>query len=241
MPERNYKCKFLEWDTDYFGVKSARVNLFGNININEQEEILSFCKNYDFVTIANFENRNENNLWIGNKTSAFLADVNIQFIKKLNSNEKHNEDNAYVINNLPVNDQILGIAKKEFRYSRFYNDPNLSYSKSENVYLHWTEGAFQKDNKYFVICEREGKIAGFLLFASEETCATIELIAVDEDFQGQGVGKSLIKTMESYNANKGINNIKVGTQLNNIQAVQFYSKMEFSYVNCSSIYHLWNH
>lgn len=241
MSENNYECKYLEWDTEYFGVKSARVNLLGDVDEKGQEDILSFCKNYDFVTIANFENRNENNLWIGKKTSAFLADVNVQFVKELDSLETHSDEKTYVTNNLPVNDQILNIARKSFRYSRFYNDPNLSDSKSENVYLHWTEGAFQKDNKYFVICEREGKIAGFLLFASEETCATIELIAVDEDFQGQGVGKSLIKTMESYNANKGINNIKVGTQLNNIQAVQFYSKMEFSYVNCSSIYHLWNH
>lgn len=240
MSENNYECKFLEWDTEYFGVKSARVNLLGDVDERGQEDILSFCKNYDFVTIANFENRNENNLWIGEKTAAFLTDVNIQFVKELHSLEKHSDDNTYVINNLLPNEEILKIAKKSFRYSRFYNDPNLSESKSQNVYLHWTEGAFQKDSKYFVICEREDKIAGFLLFSSEESFVTVELIAVDEAYQAQGVGKALIKAMESFAYDKDINKIKVGTQVNNIPAVQFYSKMGFTYVNCGSIYHIWN-
>ncbi len=240
MSENNYECKFLEWDTEYFGVKSARVNLLGDVDERGQEDILSFCKNYDFVTIANFENRNENNLWIGEKTAAFLTDVNIQFVKELHSLEKHSDDNTNVTNNLPPNEEILKIAKKSFKYSRFYNDPNLSESKSQNVYLHWTEGAFQKDSKYFVICEREDNIAGFLLFSSEETFVTVELIAVDEAYQGQGVGKALIKAMESFVLDKDINKIKVGTQMNNIPAVQFYSKMGFTYVNCGSIYHIWN-
>lgn len=240
MSENNYECKFLEWDTDYFGVKSARVNLLGDVEEKGQEDILSFCKNYDFVTIANFENRNENNLWIGKNTAAFLVDVNIQFVKELHSLEKHSDDNTYVINNLLPNEEILEIAKKSFRYSRFFNDPNLTDNKSQNVYLHWTEGAFQKDSKYFVICEREDKIAGFLLFSSEESFVTVELIAVDEAYQGQGVGKALIKAMESFVLDKDINKIKVGTQMNNIPAVQFYSKMGFTYVNCGSIYHIWN-
>ena len=240
MSEKNYECKLLEWDTDYFGFKSARVNLLGNINEKGQEDILSFCKNYDFVTIANFENRNENNLWIGKKTSAFLADVNVQFVKELDYSEQRRDDYTYVKNNLPVNDQILNIARKSFRYSRFFNDPNLPESKSQNIYLHWTEGAFQKDSKYFVICEREDKIAGFLLFSSEESFVTVELIAVDEAYQAQGVGKALIKAMESFAYDKDINKIKVGTQVNNIPAVQFYSKMGFTYVNCGSIYHIWN-
>lgn len=240
MPEKNYECKLLEWDTDYFGVKSARVNLLGNVDEEGQEDILSFCKNYDFVTIANFENRNENNLWIGKKTSAFLADVNVQFVKELNSLETHSDEKTYVTNNLPVNDQILNIARKSFRYSRFFNDPNLSESKSQNIYLHWAEGAFLQEGKYYVICEREDHIAGYLLFSSEENCATVELIAVDEAYQGKGVGKSLIKAMESFTFDKVINKIKVGTQVNNIPAVQFYSKIGFKYMNCSSIYHIWN-
>ena len=239
MYEKNYECKFLEWDTDYFGVKSARVNLLGVVDEKGQEDILSFCKNYDFVTIANFENRNENNLWIGEKTAAFLTDVNIQFVKELNSSEQRSDDDTYVKNNLPINNQILNIARKSFRYSRFFNDLNLSESKSRNIYLHWTEGAFQQENNYFVFCEREGNVAGYLLFSSEENCATIELIAVDESYQGQGVGKTLIKAMESFVSNKGILKIKVGTQINNIFAAQFYNAMEFKYVSCGSVYHLW--
>ncbi len=44
--------------------------------------------------------------------------------------------------------------------------------------------------------------------------------------------------MESYILDNGINKIKVGTQVDNISAAQFYVKMGFSYVSCTSVYHL---
>ncbi|MBC8156905.1 hypothetical protein H7X64_01920, partial [Armatimonadetes bacterium] len=83
MSSKNYECKPLQWDTDYFGVSSARVNLSGIVDEQGQKEILEYCKNYDFATISNLGNLQENNYWIDNRTNAFLADMNIQFLKIL--------------------------------------------------------------------------------------------------------------------------------------------------------------
>lgn len=81
-----YSCMPLKWDTDYFGISCARVILLGAVGEAEQEEILSFCRSFDFVTLTNLYNCSENNFWIGRRTSAFLADVNIQFIKSIDEN-----------------------------------------------------------------------------------------------------------------------------------------------------------
>ncbi|AMC94056.1 hypothetical protein AOC36_08660 [Erysipelothrix larvae] len=239
MTPKNYELKPLQWDTDYFGVKAARVNLTGIVNENNQKDIIKFCARYDFVTISNIDNIQENNQWIGNKTSAFLVDMNIQFKKTLGGKQDYQDDKTYVVSNMSRNDQIMRIAKKSFSYSRFFNDPNLPKSESNNIYLHWTEDAFNQENKFFVISEREGNIVGFILFSLDETSSVIELIAVEEKYKGKRVGKSLIHTMESFVIDQGIKNIKVGTQVNNISAVQFYLAIGFKYVGCVTMYHLW--
>jgi ribosomal protein S18 acetylase RimI-like enzyme len=239
MSSKNYECKYLQWDTDYFGVSSARVNLSSIVDGKGQDEIIELCKAYDFVTISNLDNIKENNHWIGNRTNAFLADMNIQFLKVLGDKPDYPGEKTYVMNDLSENDQIVEIARKSFNYSRFFNDPKLPKEQAKNIYLHWTKCAFGQENKYFVISEREGSVLGFILFAMNGDSSVIELIAVDEKYQGQRVGKALIHIMESFVIDRGIKKIKVGTQVNNISAAQFYSSMGFKYVSCGSIYHLW--
>lgn len=235
----NYDCYFLNWDTDYFGINSARVNLTGSIDDEGQEKIIDFCKGYEFVTITNINNVKENNHWIGTRTDAFLADMNIQFMKVLEDKLGYQDDKTYVVNTLSRNEQIVQIARGSFQYSRFFNDPRLPEKQAKNIYLHWTECAFGQENKYFVISEREGRVAGYILFSINEDSSVIELIAVDEKYQAQGVGKSLIQTLELFVRDKRINKIKVGTQVDNISAAQFYSNMGFTYLSCRSVYHLW--
>lgn len=239
MPERNYECWQLQWDTDYFRINSARINLLGPVDEKAQNEIISFCNGYEFVTISNNGNVQENNEWIGERTNAFLADMNIQFIKALVDKPDYQNEKSYVVNSLSRNEQIVEIARKSFNYSRFFNDPKLPQEQAKNIYLHWTECAFGQENKYFVILEREGDIAGYILFSMSGDSSVIELIAVDEKYQGQRVGKSLIHTMESFVIDQGIKKMKVGTQVNNISAAQFYNAMGFKYISCGSMFHLW--
>ncbi|WP_312654106.1 GNAT family N-acetyltransferase [Proteiniclasticum sp.] len=239
MSSKNYECRSLQWDTDYFGVSSARVNINGIVDEHGQEEIIGFSKNYDFVTISNLDNIKENNHWIGNRTNAFIADMNIQFLKVLVDKPDYQDEKTYVVNSLSRNEQIVDIARKTFNYSRFFNDPKLPKEQAKNIYLHWTECAFGQENKFFLISEREGNVAGYILFSIHEDSSVIELIAVDEKYQGLRVGKSLISKMESFVIEKGIQKIKVGTQVNNISAAQFYNAMGFKYVSCGSMYHLW--
>ncbi|MGP6140218.1 GNAT family N-acetyltransferase [Jeotgalibaca sp. A127] len=240
MDNKSYECNYLEWDTNYFGIECGRVNLFGATSNEDQQKISDFLNEFKFVTISNYGNRKENNIWIANKTNAFLADVNIQFEKKLNNNSNFKDENTYVTNNLHKNDQIINIANKSFQHSRFFNDPNLPIKESERIYVHWTENAFEKENKYFVISKKEENVLGYLLFSiTNKNNAVIELIAVDSSFQGHGIGGKLMKTLETFLSQKKITSLKVGTQVNNISANQFYTAMGFKYVSCGSIYHLW--
>jgi ribosomal protein S18 acetylase RimI-like enzyme len=231
----------LDWDTKYFGVRSAKVVLKDSVSEAEQDKILNYCSRFDFVTINNLGNNKENNIWLGKKTKAFLTDMNIQFIKRINKQSKILDEFTNVYNSFPINEDVLKISQDAFLYSRFFNDPYLPKEKAQNIYVHWTNCAFENSEKYFVITEITNKVVGYLLFSIniKQSFVTIELIAVDKTFRGQNIGKLLIAGLEFFAYEKGIKLIKVGTQTDNVSAVRFYNACGFQYASCNSIYHYW--
>jgi ribosomal protein S18 acetylase RimI-like enzyme len=237
----NFECFPLGWDTDYFGVRSGRVILRGVIAPEDQDKIIDYCKHFEFVTISNIGNIKENNCWIGKRTDAFLTDINIQFAKSVDKKPDFIDDSTKTHSSYSRDERVIQIAQSAFQCSRFFNDPALPEKQALNIYLHWTKCAFERSDKYFVIAKRNDEVAGYILFSVDQLThiATIELIAVDEKFRGQRVGKSLISEMQLFAYDNGIHNIKVGTQVDNVGAAQFYIACGFQYVSCSSVYHMW--
>lgn len=229
-------------DTEYFGIASAKVFLKKACSLaQEQTHLLEFMQDFEFVSITNKSNDPINNRWLGEKTTAFLTDMNIQLRKKVSISENHNNNLATVEDNFPENDQIIRIAKTSFTTSQFLSDPYLPLEKAQYIYADITKNAFGKDKRFFVVTRAMEVITGFLLFSIDEetSYSTIELIAIDQDFQGTGIGRSLMRSMENYVSQKKVESIKVGTQLNNTDALNFYTSFGFKYFECNSIYHYW--
>lgn len=301
-----YSCMPLKWDTDYFGISCARVNLSDAVPDAQQEEILRFCRSFDFVTLSNLYNRSENNLWIGQRTNAFLADVNMQFIKTVDQNAvallaegsfaagksrtqeqesvhgnklgqkaasdtgsrqeseadggnclqkkaadgvstrrqewvlKPEAGKIVICNGFEGDFRLLDMAGKAFKYSRFFADPFLPADLAAGIYRQWCRDAFMREDKYFAICFREHEPAGFLLFAPDSASGCkIELVAVEEKYRGQGIGRALLAACEAFCAWQAISCIRVGTQAGNAAAIRLYLGSGFKYSYCSSIYHMW--
>ena len=239
---RKFDAYELDWDTQYFEIPSAKVILSGSVLEEERVLLKGFIKCFEFVTISNLGNNPLNNRWIGRETGAFQTDMNVQFVKDLNYSSVTHDNTACVYEAHSYDEGVMEVARTSFKYSRFFNDPMLPVEKARNIYAHWAEGAFGKPGRYYCISERQGRVAGFLLFSidSETLAATIELIAVDELFRGSKVGKELIAGMETLLFEKRIKSIRVGTQIDNTMAIRFYTQCGFKYTGCNSVFHLWN-
>jgi len=240
LSRENFECKYLDWDTEYFGVKSARVNLFNVVSESEQEEIINFCSDYSFVTISNIDNQNENNLWLSSKTKSFLVDMNIQLIKNLKGIQDINSiENISIEAKYEYDEKLIEIAKNSFNHSRFFNDPNLPINLARNIYSYWTKCAFENEKKFFVIYKDKEATTGYILFSLHDDYCLIELIAVNSEYQGMRIGYKMINKLESYLVKQNITKIKVGTQVNNLSAIRFYTSCGFEFNKCGSMYHLW--
>jgi len=240
----NFQFIPLEWDSRYFGIKCARVNLMGPASEAEQEEIIRLCCEEDFVVLANLHNNNENNLWIGSRTRAFLADINIQLCKQTGTGRSIPaiaDSELTICNNFTGYEKLLDIAGEAFRHSRFFNDPYLPAEQAAGIYRQWSRDAFMREDKYFVLCRRKGELAGYLLFSldKKEGSCLIELVAVARKHTGQGIGRQLLAACEVSCAEQAVSMIRVGTQANNLAAIRLYQSSGFKYSHCNSIYHLW--
>lgn len=226
-------------DTQYFGIPSAKVMLKDACSPVCQAELLAFMRNFEFITITNQSNNTVNNHWLGERTTSFLTDMNVQFTKKISPLEEMISSSTSVSDNFPGDEQILQIARSSFAVSRFLNDPYLPADPARCIYADITQNAFGKIGRFFVIHHTQNMIDGFLLFSISGSTAIIELVTASQNAKGRGIGKTLLKSMEWYVSKAGLESIQVGTQLANTVALKFYLSYGFGIKECNSIYHYW--
>lgn len=228
----------LEWDSDYFGVTSAKAILHRPLTLNEWYVLKNRFKDYQFISIINQNSEPVNAQLIGKDTSSFLADVNIQLTKKLMEFIEMPQ-NVSIHQNMKKNVQVIEIA--DFQFSKFTEDVELAKRGGDQVYQKWLINSFEKPDKYFALSNDEkGDINGFLLFSYLGHECVIELISVSQTISRGGVGTSLFKAIEHKTQEKGFKQIKVGTQVRNLGAINFYQKNGCKQVGCHQVFHLWN-
>ncbi|MEH7125734.1 GNAT family N-acetyltransferase [Bacillus sp. JJ1773] len=228
----------LNWDTDFFGVSSAKAILHRALTLNEWNELLARFNNYQFISIMNKNSDPVNAKWIGKYTAAFLADINMQFVKQLlDLNEL--PKSVTIHQSLKRNNQIFDLAK--FQFSKFTEDPEFAKRGGDQVYYQWLINAFDKPDKFYALSLNENSdINGFALFSYSDSACVIELFAVSQNETKSGISSRLFKAVENAAYQRGYNEIQVGTQIRNMRAINFYHKVGCKQVGCHQIYHLWN-
>ena len=242
MAEENkteaYTFSELEWDTNFFGVTSAKVVLHRQLTTTEWNVLKQKFNDFQFVSIVNQNSEPVNAQFLGKDTTAFLIDVNIQFIKTVQPIYEMPE-NVTIHQALERNDQVIQIA--DFQFSKFTEDPELAKRGGSQVYHQWLINSFNKDNKFYALSKDENNnINGFVLFSYLNDSSLIEFIASSRQTTQRGIGTRLFKAVEYATTQRGLNKIKVGTQIRNMGAINFYHKVGCKQVGCHQVYHLWN-
>lgn len=228
----------LEWDTKFFEVLSAKAILHEPLTMANWSDLQTRFKDYQFISIENRNSEPINSQLIGRDTSAFLADVNIQFTKKLEPQGTQADDVA-IYQALDRNDQLLDIA--DFGVSKFIEDPELLKRGGDHVYKQWLINSFGRIDKHFAISKDSNeRVNGFLLHSYTDDACAVELIAVSSNEAHSGIGTKLFNAVESSASKRGFSQLRVGTQVRNIAAINFYHKVGCKQVGCHQVYHLWN-
>ena len=225
----------LEWDTEFFKINCAKLYLSENISADEWEEYKGKIKEFDFVVIENANCNAEVSRLIGEDTDAFLIDVNIRFRK--NPKAVKPLPNITIENEFKTQPVLAQIT--EFEHSRFMNDPELLRRNGKDVYYHWLNNSFNKKESFFAIYRDGETILGYILFSYRNNQCILELVNVAKEHSGKGIGSELLKACENHSFEQKCKELIVGTQVKNLNAINFYHKAGFRQISSSEIYHLW--
>lgn len=232
-----FTFKALQWDTDFFGVACAKAFLHQPLTLEKWNELADQFCDYKFIAIENTNADPTNAQLIGKNSTAFLADVNIQFIKKCNRSISKPES-IEIVEKMEKNEQILKIS--EFQFSKFLEDPELLKRSGSEVYHQWLCNSFGKEGKFYALSKNEqDEINGYVLFSYSGNACVIELIHVAKSTAHGGIGSRLFQAVEYAACEHGCYEIRVGTQIRNQNAINFYHKVGCKQVGCHQIYHLW--
>lgn len=231
-----FNFKELPWDTENFNVDTYELFLKQEIP-NYFKHNLDFLKDIKgLIYIRNMTCNRQNSKYIGTYTKAVLYDTNIKFeLDNIETTKPTSDDFSFrIVDKIDLDEELI-----QFSYSRFYNDLELKKHMKKNIYREWVINSFNNENKHFLILESNNLMLGYILFNVINSICTIELISIRTEFQNMKIGTKLVSLLKYYTLKSNVSKIVVGTQINNIKAINFYIKNGFYVSNTTDIYHWW--
>jgi ribosomal protein S18 acetylase RimI-like enzyme len=218
--------KKLDWDSSFFVKEIGKTTI--DINFDLKEFYLK-AVHFDLVYLFS-----DSPIAINAK----LMDIKYSYSKSVKPYFVKDSSVSLFNSNEDDYNQLLALTYLSGHESRFVKDSFFDASDFKRLYKHWIDKNLSEVNNQVLVYKIKKKIVGFVSFSKNEDQAAIELIAVDEIYQGQGLGKLLIQEVENKLSPNSI--LSVPTQESNIGACKFYTKYGFNLKNKIYIYHYAN-
>jgi len=166
-----------------------------------------------------------------------LIDTNVVFELKSGSLvEKFNDKNVEIkFAEGKHKNSVASLAKNNFKYSRFHQDPKINNNTADLIKYSWAENFFlgHRGNQ-MILGFVDGKVAAFLQLIFSDDVIIIDLIAVDKKARGRKLGCGLIQFAVN---NIRHSSVRVGTQISNTPSIKLYQKLGFKFSESNYVFH----
>ena len=219
--------KQLEWDSSFFQLKVGEVNIDEDDLENAGDFDLIYAKtvNNTKPIVSGFETTFSENKIVFNKILRFKSNVTVD-VTSLYDNSG--------------NDVLYELGFESGKYSRFKLDPGFEDKSFRDMYKLWIDNSLnRKFADDFIVCKDGDVITGFATYKIKYGVAQIGLIAVLPTYQGRGIGAAILTSVENDLLDKGVKELRIPTQENNITACSFYKKRGYKVIEKAQIIHYW--
>ncbi len=168
--------------------------------------------------------------------SMFLEDLGFRFVETVWHPRLENlqtfpeltqtlEVSRVTENDLP---EIEAIAGKAFGHERFHVDPRLDPALGDKRYRSWVRNSLaHPTQQIWKIADGGSTIAFFVTEYTSEHCCHWHLTAVSPEFQGQGYGKKVWRTMLALHQQHGIEQVGTTVSGRNARVINLYGSLGF--------------
>jgi len=236
--------KLDKWDSDFFKVKIARLNISGKEPDNSLTEELN-----DLVDLA----RRENIAFLVIKligTNPVIEEIirGVGFEKCGESvgltlvyprSSLEDKTGNHKVRFLKAGDmeEIRNIAKDAFRLSYLYKCGFAETSIVDSYHMQWAENLSKNENSVVFVIDVYSEVAGFIAMDVDKLkrIGVIVLIAVIKKYRGMDIGKSLVQECIKWGVSN-LERIDVKTQKDNKKALSLYENMGFKVVSSDKVF-----
>ncbi len=224
------KIKRLDWDSSFFNKNIGSLELLNDYNFSKIKN------DYDLIYVVSDQ---EVAIEIIDYKQSY-SENKIVFSKKIVQKNGLKDENIFTELEDSSSKEIYELAFESGKFSRFKLDQNFQQIEFENLYKKWVDNSFNKEFADAILFYKEqNKVLGFVTYKVWDQYATIGLMGVCPKHQGRGIGKKLIASVEIELANKGVNELRIPTQLHNETACLFYTKMGYEIIEEKILKHFW--
>lgn len=235
-------CRFLDWDTDFFGVRTARLRT-GRLSRAQLKRALQWCRRRkvdclyftaeagDLATIRLAEDNRfrlvDLRVTYEREPGALAAFKTPAGVKFRLSGEK----------DIPA---LEAIAQTAYRDSRFYADPNFKKSRCDELYRTWIRKSCRDYADAVWVAElRDAPVGYVTCHLRAKRHGEIGLVGISGKARGKGLGRLLTLEALRWFSRRGVKRVSVVTQGRNIPAQRLYQRAGFLVRDVELTYHLW--
>jgi len=234
-------CHYLDWDSNFFGFRIARVetDVLSPSNI---EEIMTWCKQHEIDCLYFLASSSDAaSTRLAEDHGFHLVDVRVTLEQMIIDRAPEASSNSSILirsahaDDLP---SLRSIAREGFHDTRFYFDPHFPRHLCDSLYETWFEVSFSGYADAVLVADVKAEPAGFITCKLGDSLqGEIGLVGVGPGWQGRGVGVALVNAALNWFADHQVERATVVTQGRNMLAQRLFQRCGF--VSCSN--HLWYH
>jgi GNAT superfamily N-acetyltransferase len=134
-------------------------------------------------------------------------------------------------------EELIALAGRCFRYSRFHLDPEIPDVAADRIKREWVRSYTEGSRGVELLAAREGdRAVGFLAVLEGDDARVIDLVGVDPEAQGRGVGAALVAAFVERHRDAAAE-LRVGTQIANLPSLRLYARSGFGVWGASYVLH----
>jgi dTDP-4-amino-4,6-dideoxy-D-galactose acyltransferase len=243
-------CRFLDWDSAFFGRRIARVQGAG-LDRSKMRRVADFVRTesidclYYLVDDGDLES-----IEIAEEGGFRCMDVRVTRERSL---ADLSPDGPADVDSFREGDlsALQAIARSSHGATRFYHDPGFPRERCDALYERWitnsctasctaTPTAEKGAEEGVLVVREDGEAVGYVTCESESaSTGRIGLIAVAENHRGRGFGELLVKGSLAWLARKGHERVRVVSQARNAESGRLYERLGFVTIKQERWYHFW--
>ena len=236
-------CQFLEWDSQFFGVRIARA-LDGRLTPDLAQAVLNWCcENRIKCVYFLADSDDPATIRLAEANLFQLMDNRVTLTAKIGLPEPPGVmDQRLIIKPVEYAEMaaLRQIARMSHRMTRFYVDTRFPPKRADALYETWLTQCCDNEAARVLVAHQNGEIAGYIGCVNNGSpSGQIALLAVAQAFQGQGIGRALVAAGLQWFQGERLERVSVVTQARNIAALRVYEQNGFMVSQVQFWYHRW--